>query len=75
LTSGRFRPLFPDCTACNRASYSEPAHYRRHIHQKHDFSSLTQKAFERGILNDPFYFHSKSFIVNQLVESCRIERP
>ena len=75
MTSGRFDALYDDCTACGRASYSDPAHYRRHLHQKHDFSSLAQKAFDRGILNDPFYFQSKSFIVNQLVESCRIERP
>jgi len=68
-----FEALFDDCSACNRASYSDPGYYRRHLYQKHDFTALMQKAFDREIINDPFYFHSKNFIVNRLVESCRVK--
>jgi len=67
-----FKALFKDCSACNRAGYSDLGHYQRHLYQKHDFTALMQKAFDRGIIDDPFYFHSKNFIINQLVRIfCR----
>jgi len=75
LSGIHFEPLFDDCAACNRAGYSDPSHYRRHVSQKHDFGALMQKAFDRGIIEDPFYFQSKNLIVSKLVESCKIERP
>lgn len=74
MSGGRYEPLYDDCPACSAAGYCDPNHYRRHLFEKHTFDSLSQKAFDRGIINDPFYFHSKGFIVNQLVKSCRIER-
>jgi len=74
LSSGHYKPLYDDCAACNNAGYCDANHYKRHLFEKHNFESLAQKAFDRGIIIDPFYFHSKVFIVNQLVESCRIKR-
>lgn len=73
MSGGHYKPLYDDCATCNAAGYCDPNHYKRHLFEKHTFDSLAQKAFDMGIIEDPFYFQSKNLIVNRLVESCRIE--
>ena len=65
---------FEDCPHFNKVQFTDPSFFKKHLATNHDFNELLKFAFNKGLIQDPIRYHNKAFVINRIVEFCRIRK-
>ena len=63
-----------DCKFFGKTMCVEFSYYIRHLDQNHDHADLVRLAFDLGIIQSPYGFHSHNYIIHQIAQISKVRQ-
>jgi len=68
-----FQGPFESCFCSAKIQYAEKSFIKKHLVLNHDFAELVQFAFDKGLIQDPIRYHNRSFVLNVIIDYCKVK--